>query len=875
MANQAHPTAVGMFHAPADQIHDGFALAAYLNSLGLGCALRRFWSGTPRGLALEELTGAANRLMLLSVGEENLEQTLRLAEPLSRRREVVLFGRQLHDPDLREEALAQGVSAVVVGDPRPVCRDLARRLGQGEASVEDVTLAGLFLPGVEGTPREPTRHLDGFPAGDYTHEATQVALAVPLRGSMGFPFPATNLAERVWESPLRGVSPGRTAETIGLHVAAHGARRFLFTDLAANAAGDDLNRLAELLVEQGFGHQVRWYATVWADPALDRRTLNLLRRAGCRGLRLHVWTGSPRISRELGLGVDQEVALRICRDAALEGIDLRPLIQIGFPGEEEADRQATNLWLAQAAGDLRAVDQLSPCSLRGGAPLRRSGAIYFPLDSGARGWHDGGENNDSQRGMWVREARTVCGVLGLDHPGRAGRQFSAMTEPAVRRRLTGNVDQGLAGSASWRRRWLHLAGVLHGREAFCGPLELQLDVGGDSGMELERALDMAEQAANMGTRILALGQADAPVELDAASWPDIHRLLERARELDLQVVLRSRLPGLDAAMAETLSDGVHGVELTCATPQELEGLREPVAAMANRRTAHELILPRLKLTAWLSASLPSPAALVEAARDMGVDTLVLAIKRSAEAQLSAEGVAAAHQELAALSEGALDRDEAQDLLRLDRQGPGWPQGFVLTARSGGSLPACRCPADRPAREVHDMGALPGALLVRYDEQGCQLCQHLDACPVSRLDFSVTLLPLQVMGAAALAQDLQDEDLGLGRAARTAERRPCLAGWESARITADGDLFLCPVCGVESVGNVVEEGLAGVWYSRALNEFRRMSVGASLALPFIDRNRCAMGCGRGGQDQHLINQIRALSKEQLAALESAGSGDRLW
>ena len=864
--------AVGLFHAPADQIHDGFTLAAYLNSLGLGCALRRFWQGTPRGLALEELTGAASRLIFLSVGEENLEQILRLVPPLSRRREVVLFGRQLHDKWLRKKTLVEGVTALLVGDPRPVCRDLARRLVRGEEDMADLTLAGLFQ-GVEGTPREPPRHLDSFPPGDYSHEGTQVLMAVPLRSSTGFPFPATVMAERVWEAPLRGVSPERTAELVAHHVQEHGARRFLFTDLAANAAGDDLLRMAGHLVERGLGERLRWYATVWADPALDASALSLLRRSGCRGLRLHIWSGSPDLCQALGLGVDHAVALRICRDAAREGIDLRPLLQVGFPGEAEADRVATYAWLARASEYVRAVDQLSPCALRDGAPLARTGGLYFPLECGALGWHDGGENNDSQRKMWVREARTVCSAQELDHPGRASRQFSARVEPAVRQRLAQQVSAALALAPSWRRRWLHLAGVLHGREAFSGPLELQLDL--DGGMPLADAVDVAEQAATMGTRTLALGQHDAPVDQDATLWPGLATLLGRARDLGLEVKLRTRLPELGTELAAVISDGVQKVELTCASQEELEGLSEPVSALAARRLAQELVLPRLELSAWISPALPSPAALVQAALEMGVDRLVLRVQRGQGAGPEPSMVSAALEELEAIKASASTADEASDTLFLFHQGPGWPAGFELSARTRDPErpPECRCPAGKAAREVRTVGALPGALLARYSEQDCQLCEHLDTCPVSRLDFSVTLTPPRVSGLAHAAQDLKDEDLGLGRAARAAERRPCLAGWESARITAQGELFLCPVCGVEPVGNVHKETLAGVWYSRGLNEFRRMSVGASLALPYIDRNRCAMGCGRRGQDQHIVDQIRSLSREQLASLESAGSGDR--
>ncbi len=257
---------------------------------------------------------------------------------------------------------------------------------------------------------------------------------------------------------------------------------------------------------------------------------------------------------------------------------------------------------------------------------------------------------------------------------------------------------------------------------------------------------------------------------------------------------------------------------------------------------------------------------------MGVDRLTLRSVRDAGELLDEAGRVTARDELEALIALTLSPSQDRDQLLLQRAGPCWPDGFRLETGARDKLRST-CPAGKEATEVVSHAGIPGLHLACYGQASCQLCGNLRDCPVSRLDFTVPLQPLLLEGAGILHTDLEDSDLGLGRADRAAERRPCLAGWESAKSNSSGDLFICPSCGVEPVGNVLADTLAGIWYSRGLNEFRRMSVGASLALPYIDRNRCAMGCCRRGRDLGLVTRIRSLAKEQLTALEGVGAGDR--
>jgi hypothetical protein len=869
---------VGLYDPDMDLVHDGFTLAAFLRINDYPCQVRRFDAETLKSVAAEELSESCERLVFLGATPDSLPWVLGAARLLRRRRLVFIFGRAFGDPGIRGCVDGQQVDGVLVGDPFPVARVIARKVLDGGADRGELKGAGLYLPGEPLLPQPPYRDLDVFPPADYAFHDDQVALAVPLHGSRGHPWPLSFSARRAWEAPLRQQAPARILADMQLYARHHGARHFVFTDMVANGRPETLPELARGILDAGL--RVFWRARIWPDPELDRGTLQLLRRAGCRALELDFFCGSDRLHRLLSTGVRAGEAARLLRDCAREGIRAGVGVTVGFPSETDDDRALTLAWLQRQAEALFRVSDTSACSIQPGAPLRRERGLVFPDGATSDQWHDGEHNNESQRRIWLKELNTWTRSLDLWAPGEP--RFTGELERQVLSRLRARVEGLLAGDPGWRADHLALAGVMHGREAFCGPATLHLDL---AGMQTGPALGLLEQAAASGTRQVVLGPPAPAPETEVLAHPGLLEVLDRGRDLRLRLVLRSGLSGVDGDRLRAVAPRVQALLLEGAGEQDWERFERWLPVVAEQRASDLLALPRIVVRARIGAACDDPAGLLSRLAAAGADLVSLALQRSGETRLDARQRQAARAGLQRLLSqrgvfsGDLEGDHGDSLeaprevALLKPRGAGWPAGFSLEREEQGGW-TCTCPAGRRSSELRRHPADPGARYARFAPGDCRHCELLSDCPLDRDDFSVRLGLTMLASPSGLLADLEDPDCGLGRATRRMDAQPCLVGWDEARVDGGGQLWVCPGCGTEPVGDVLESSLGAVWYSRELNELRRMSLGASMALPYLDRQQCAMGCHRVDRNARLLARLAALSPGQRAALESVGSGDRL-
>ena len=875
------PTCVVCLIEPdLDQLHDGFALASYLRINGVSCPLRRFGGAVLKTEAARQLREAATDLVLYATSERNLDRVQQVAGLLGDQRLACLFGRQLSDPALRERVSYPPAHGAIVGEPYRPALDLASR--DRRSVGHDLRVAGLYHPERPMVPLAPMSDVGAVPPGDFGEHPDLIAWGIPLYTSRSYPWPLVSSARRQWESPVRGQHPERVAEDMQRYGADFGARHFIFTDLSANAVPGALLGVAEAILARGL--DVFWTARIWPDPALDRAAVCALARSGCRGLELDVLTASARLGEELCSGVEMDAVDALIRRCRQEGIPVKPRLVIGFPGETRDDRLATCAWLARQAGAVETV-HLEACRIRHGAPLFWHQDVYYPADRAADQWHDGGENNQSKRTVWLGELAGWTDNLGLR---RRGDEVSP--KPATARRVCGRIAEGvdelLLADPGWKRERLVLSGVMHGREAFCGPRTLHLDL---VGMATEAAVELVGQAAAMGARELALGRPDAPDAEDVLGCDALDEVLAAARCRDLEITIRTGLAGeVEADRLRQVAAGVQRLEVEARGHDQWERLERWIPAVAQARADRQAAGPQVHMRAWLDADHPDLRAAVERAAGLGVDRLQLALEREEDGRMTTDQLTAAARQLEELLEGhdfgapVSTPDHADTrlwrgasrggtLLALDG---GWPPGFVFTRGETQGAWACTCPAGAVSSELHQHCAHPAAVFATFSEPTCRECPMLWDCPVGREDATVRVRLLLLEGVARLQEDLQDADSGLGRAQGTLDAEPCLVGWTEARVDAAGELYVCAECGGEPVGNALSSSLASVWYSRELNEFRRMTLGASLALPFIDRRACGLRCRRLGDNLRLMAKINGMEEPLRDVLEQAGAGDRL-
>ncbi len=876
------PTCVVCLIEPTlEQLHDGFALASYLRVNGVICTLRRFGHDSLKTEIARELREAASDLVLYVVGEQNLARVEQVANLLADRRLACLFGRQLIDPSLRERVSFPPITGAIVGEPWRPALDMAR-LDRRTAG-HDLRVAGLYHPERPFVPLAPMSDLGAVPPGDFGEHPDLIAWGIPLHTSRSYPWPLVSSARRQWEAPLRGQHPERVAEDMLLYNSDFGARHFFFTDMSANGRTGVLLQIAEAILTRGL--EVFWTARIWPDPDLDRAAVRTLARSGCRGLELDVLTASESLAEELCSGVELDAVDALLRRCRQEGIPVTPRLVVGYPGETVDDRLATYSWLSRQAATVQAV-HIEACRINHGAPLFWNPDVYFPADRAADQWHDGGENNEPKRTVWLAELAAWVDHLGLRRWGDEVWPKPSMA-PRICDRIHEGVDQLQLEDPDWKRRRLVLSGVMHGREAFCGPRTLQLDL---VGMDATAAVDLVGQAAAMGTRELALGRLDAADDAeDVLHCAELDEVLEAAREHDLELTINTRLTGeVEADRLRQAAGAVQRLEVEARGHEQWERLERWIPALAQARADRQRPGPQIHMRAWLDAEHPDLQAAVERAASMGVDHLQLALERGEDLRMTSEQLDAASQQLVKLLEGhrvgapapapnhadaRLWRGASPDGALLALEG-GWPPGFALAQSEDDDAWICTCPAGSQTRQLHLHCAHQNGVFAVFDEPTCRPCPMLQDCPVRRSDVTARISLLLLEDVARLQQDLQDADSGLGRAQATIDAEPCLVGWTEARIDAAGELYVCSECGADAVGNVLASSLASVWYSREINEFRRMTLGASLALPFIDRRGCGLRCRRVGDNLGLMESIEAMDEPFRDVLEQAGAGDRL-
>jgi hypothetical protein len=803
-------------------LHDGATLARFLE-----CPVCLVNKGADLGEA---------RLAFIAVGAD-VEAALRLGRRLPRRLRRILFGRPFSDPELRARVtMPECADGIIVGDPYLTARAVARGVSDPPGLV--VSDRASFRP------RAPLRELDCIPAADYSQLSSEVRLVLPLHASRGYPHALPVSAPRVWELPVRRLPAQRVVEDLAFHVADHEATHFLFTDLCLNTSTEWLLDIARGVVARGL--HLFWYGAIWADPSLTRPGVRLLRESGCRGLEIDLFSGSTALNRALATGADPEAAGRLVRRCHAEGIAARVSLSVGMPGERDDDRTATMAWLSNHGRFLDALSRLAPCSLRADAPIRSRDSVFLPPRGRPTDWHDGGENNSSQRTTWTAELARWADHLGIARP----LEFAPRSD--VVRRLSSRVLETLATDATWREDHLLEAGILHGREAFCGPTMLELDL---LGMSTADVINVVEQAAALGTRELALGRA---ASRDALAHEGLSDVLARAAQLDLPVTVRTQLTEVsDAEALWRTATNVRRLELEPTSEDDWRALDRWAATLSARRQQALRRLPVLSLALALDANGPDDLGrALQRARAAGVDRVQV---RPAPGAMTEEDRARAR--------AALDQLAPESVTEgLLLPGAGWPPGFEIT----GDGASCTCPAGATANEVQvqEWGAL-----ATFDEAACRSCEVAAGCPVDRVNYQVRLGLTRLERLDELTEDLGHPDAGLGRRSSWVSGNPCLVGWDAARVDAGGELYVCPECGSEPAGNVLEQGLASLWYSRALNELRHMARTAGKALPLIQRNRCGLVCRRAARNAALLERIESLPASLGEALSGFGAGER--
>ncbi len=270
---------------------------------------------------------------------------------------VVVGGPQCF-PQYEPKAIAESPSVdwVVVGEGEYTVVDLVRWVEAGEAG--PVPAGVLTHDGRAGPDRPLDKDIDVLPFPDFTGLQLDRYLdrgRLPIFTSRGCVRSCVFCIEqRIWER-FRYRSAANVFAEMKRDVVELGAIKFEFNDSLFNGHMRVLDQLCQLLLDDGM--EVSWGGQGIIRAEMTPKVLARLRRAGCGFVTYGFESASQRVLDRMKKNVDMTVAARVVRDTHEAGIGQKLNLMFGFPGETEADFQATLDFLTTNA---RYIDEVNP-----------------------------------------------------------------------------------------------------------------------------------------------------------------------------------------------------------------------------------------------------------------------------------------------------------------------------------------------------------------------------------------------------------------------------------------------------------------------------------------------------------------------------------
>jgi hypothetical protein len=248
------------------------------------------------------------------------------------------------------------VDYVVVGEGEVALVDLARWVAAGEAG--PVPAAVRTHDGRVGPERALVSRLDDIAFPDFSGLPLDRYLdrgRLPLFTSRGCVRKCVFCIEqKIWER-FRYRSAANVFAEIVHDVERWGAARFEINDSLFNGHMRVLEELCDLVIAAGL--RISWGGQGVIRKEMSPRVLAKLKQAGCGFITYGFESASQRVLDAMKKNVDMSVAAQVIRDTHSAGIGQKLNLMFGFPGETEADFQATLDFLTANA---RFVDEVNP-----------------------------------------------------------------------------------------------------------------------------------------------------------------------------------------------------------------------------------------------------------------------------------------------------------------------------------------------------------------------------------------------------------------------------------------------------------------------------------------------------------------------------------
>ncbi|MCM2267195.1 MAG: B12-binding domain-containing radical SAM protein, partial [Elusimicrobiales bacterium] len=201
----------------------------------------------------------------------------------------------------------------------------------------------------------PLPDFDGLPLEGYRQEVFEASPFLPYQTSRGCPGNCAfcTFSRVHFGRALESKSPAKVVSELKEYSARYGSRYFSMCDECFNNIPEKAAAICDAIAAAGLG--LRWEAFVRFNT-LDEALLRKMKAAGCALIKVGIESGSDRVLAAMRKGLtaaQAQKAIELCRAA---GIKVRAYFIIGYPGETDADVDATIAFIERNAA---AIDSFS------------------------------------------------------------------------------------------------------------------------------------------------------------------------------------------------------------------------------------------------------------------------------------------------------------------------------------------------------------------------------------------------------------------------------------------------------------------------------------------------------------------------------------
>lgn len=253
--------------------------------------------------------------------------------------------------------------------------------GTGKSSL--MSIPGLFFRSESGSiirnnPAIPVQDLDALtvPSYDLAIHPDYLSLEV----GRGCPFKCTYCTTSVFFSnTYRTKSADRIIREMDLAYDRYKISRFSFTHDMFTLNKKFITELCNKLIDKQHrqNRSYTWNCSARTDT-VSEELLKMMKKAGCKEIFFGIETGSEKIQKSIGKGLDIQDAIQITAISAKLGFKVYTSFILGFPDEQEDDVEKTLKCIFQLATQ-GCIVQMSELAFLPGTPLYRqhSGELKF------------------------------------------------------------------------------------------------------------------------------------------------------------------------------------------------------------------------------------------------------------------------------------------------------------------------------------------------------------------------------------------------------------------------------------------------------------------------------------------------------------------